>query len=108
MVYEEQSKEDEPNKESLENQLSIFWDLENLGILKSEDTVYQNFEEEIKFINGRYEVQLPWKEQHPLLPDNFKLSQKRLQSLGRRLTSDPEILQAYNEVIQDQVKKGII
>ena len=108
MVNEGQSKEDEPTKESLENQLSKFWDLENLGILKSEDTVYQNFEEEIKFVDGRYEVKLPWKEQHPLLPDNFKLSQKRLQSLGRRLKSDPEILQAYDEVIQDQLEKGII
>ena len=108
LINEEQSKEDEFNKESLENQLSKFWDLENLGILKSEDTVYQNFEEEIKFVNGRYEVQLPWKEQHPLLPDNFKLSQKRLQSLGRRLKSDPDIFRAYDEVIQDQLKNGII
>ena len=108
MVNEGQSKEDEPTKESLENQLSKFWDLENLGILKSEDTVYQNFEEEIKFVDGRYEVKLPWEEQHPLLPDNFKLNQKRLQSLGRRLKSDPEILQAYDEVIKDQLEKGII
>ena len=108
MVNEEQSKEDELTKESLENQLSKFWDLENLGISKSEDTVYQNFEEEIKFVNGRYEVKLPWKEQHPLLPDNFKLSQKRLHSLGKRLKCDPEILQTYDEVIQDQLEKGII
>ena len=62
MFNEGQSKEDEPTKESLEDQLSKFWDLENLGILKSEDTVYQNFEEEIKFVDGRYEVKLPWKE----------------------------------------------
>ena len=68
----------------------------------------EEFQEKIQFKHGRYEVLLPWKEKHSVLPDNYKLSLKRLKSLIRRLQQDPDILKEYHSVIQDQLRKGIV
>ena len=57
-------------EENLETELRKFWELEALGILKDEQSVYEKFVQQISFKDGRYEVQLPWKESHSLLPDN--------------------------------------
>ena len=59
------------------------------------------------FKDGRCEVQLPWKQKHPLLPDNCELSQKRLNGLLKRLRQNPQILRQYDTVLRDQINKGI-
>ena len=51
---------------------------------------------------------LPWKKQHPLLPDNYELSRRRLQSLLRRLRRTPDILQEYDSVIRRQLELSIV
>ena len=53
-----------------DQQLRRFWDLESLGISKEEKSVVEEFTSTIGFKAGRYHVELPWKEHHPLLPDN--------------------------------------
>ena len=68
----------------------------------------ETFKESITFRNHRYEVRLPWKEDHDLLPDNYTLSLCRLQSLLRRLRLKPEQLKEYDHVIKDQLARGII
>ena len=62
-----------------------FWDLDTIGIIKNELSVYDKFLENVKFINGRYEVCLPFKEERPFIEDNYVLCEKRLQSLKRKL-----------------------
>ncbi|XP_022792234.1 uncharacterized protein LOC111331393 [Stylophora pistillata] len=62
--------------ESLDGTLQRFWDLESLGVRSR--SVYEEFEERITFENDRYVVHLPWKLPHPILPDNYELSIKRL------------------------------
>ena len=42
-------------------ELRRFWDLESLGILREENQVQEQFSQQITFKQGRYEVQLPWK-----------------------------------------------
>ena len=74
-----------PMEPSLDNCLKRFWDLESLGILKEETSVYEKFVQRISFDGHRYEVCLPWKECHPPLPDNRELCSKRLLSLLKRL-----------------------
>lgn len=69
---------------------------------------YSQFMEGITFQDGRYCVQLPWKNPHPPLPDNFKLSQRRLCGLLRRLRQEPSLLQCYDTVIKEQLKEGIV
>ena len=101
--------ENDSKKDPLKTELSKFWELESLGIVQAEEEmVYEKFEENIRFLDGRYEVKLPWKKEHPELPDNYKLSLGRLNSLKKKLNSKPEILQKYDEVIKDQEKMGII
>ena len=61
--------------------LSRFWDIESLGLVPRELSVYQKFLEDVKFTGERHEVCLSWKEDHSTLPDNFYLSKCRLKSL---------------------------
>ena len=53
-------------------------------------------------------LHLPWREQHRLLPDNFKNCVARLTSQLKRLRKDPEILIEYDSIFQDQLQSGII
>ncbi len=75
-----------------DQELRRFWDLELLGISKEEKSVVEEFTSTIVFKEGRYHVELPWKEHHPLLPDNYEMSRKRLWSLLERLKREPEVL----------------
>lgn len=92
----------------LDEQLKMFWDLESLGIKEDECSVYDKFEQSIIFRDGRYEVRLPWKQNRPLLPDNYRLSQKRLDGLLQRLHQKPSMLNEYDAIIRDQIKKGVV
>ncbi len=60
------------------------------------ELIHQEFEQNILFKDGHYEVGLPWRKPRPILPDNHELSQKRLHSLLRRLRQSPAILQEYD------------
>ena len=57
-------------------------------------------------MEGRYQVQLPFKEDHELLPENFALCKSRLASLLKRLNLKSEVLKHYDDVIRDQEKQG--
>ncbi len=97
------------NKEPLENMLSKFWELESIGVsCPDENSVYEEFVEDVRFVDGRYEVKLPWKKDHPSLPDNYKLSLGHLNSLRKKLSTKPEILKEYDEIIQEQERRGIV
>ena len=78
-----------PIEEFYENCL---WDYETLGIKPAEPPIYEPFLETIDFVDGRYEISLPFKEDHETIPDNYSLSLQRCQSLIKRLRSKPEIM----------------
>ena len=44
-------------------QLKKFWDLESIGIVGNENSVYDKFVEEVRFNGERYEAKLPFKGQ---------------------------------------------
>ena len=88
-------------------ELRRFWELESLGVPNNE-SVYERFAQSIRLNDKRYEVELPWKENHPVLPDNYQLSEKRLKHLLTRLRKDPEILHEYNNVIAEQRREGVV
>ena len=92
----------------LDATLKKFWELESLGINSDESSVLENFDDEVSFQNGRYQVSLPWKQPHPILPDNYHLSKKRLHGLLRRLRQHPSVLKEYDATIRDQLNKGIV
>ena len=43
-----------------------------------------------------------------MLPDNYQLSLRRLNSLLRRLKQQPKLLGEYDKAIREQVEKGIV
>ena len=94
--------------EDLDSTLRMFWELESLGVNSEDSAVVKNFDREITFKNGRYQVSLPWKPSHEALPDNYHLSKKRLLSLLRRLKQNPSILKEYDATIKDQLSRGIV
>ena len=64
--------------ETLDETLHSFWELESLVVKQPDQCLLTEFEEEIEFKNGCYQVSLPWKDVHPPLPDNYQLTLKRL------------------------------
>ena len=53
----------------------------SLGIRPNQETVVEQFSRDVHFNGERYEVSLPLKGNHELLPDNFQVSKSRLNSL---------------------------
>ena len=66
----------------IDKQLQAFWELESLGITseKSESPgdveALQRFEETAIFKDGCYQVELPWRQPHPPLQDNYPIAKK--------------------------------
>ena len=89
----------------LTEDLKQFWDYESLGVKgyhthgKSEDIMNDN----IRFTGQRYQVSLPVKDCHPLIPANYALAAKRLTSLLKRLELKPENVEKYESVITEQL-----
>ena len=96
------------DSKSLDATLRSFWDLESLGIRETETTMYDEFASAIAFKDGRYEVSLPWRDFHEPLPDNYQLSCNRLRGLLHRLKQTPAVLREYDNIIRDQIDKGIV
>ena len=59
--------------------------MDSLGILENEKSVFDINEENIKLENGRYQVHLPFKEEHPIITDNYRHCRNRLHSLRKKL-----------------------
>ena len=93
---------------TLEGSLKWFWDIESLGIVREEDSLYNKFVQRITFDGHRYEVCLPWKEHHPPFLTHYELCYKRLLGLLRRLKQTPQLLNEYDHIIRDQLEKGIV
>ena len=93
---------------SLDRLLRAFWDLESLGFLDKEQSLYDQFKHNISFVDGRYEVPLPWRSSLLAISLNYTLCLKRLKSLLRWLRQDPDLLREYNATIESQLKNGII
>ena len=96
-----------PDLDLLDSNLERFWRLESLGIVPNESSVYDHLQQQIRYDGNRYEVNLLWKEPHPMLPDNYSLSKCCLMSLLSRLRRDAEVLKEYHAVIQEQLNTGI-
>ena len=61
------------------NEVKKFWENEAIGIQGNEDQfMHEKFVDEIEFVDNRYEVKLPFKDGHPILPDNYSLAKRRL------------------------------
>ena len=93
--------------------LDQFWDLESIGIIEplstpDDDQALESFNQSVKFSNNRYMVSWPWKEKPPDLPQNYQLALGRFRSILQKLRKSPVLLEQYNEIIQEQLNRGVI
>ncbi|XP_066961192.1 uncharacterized protein [Macrobrachium rosenbergii] len=101
-----------------ESDLHKFWGLESVGISSKEavsnefssSTVLQKFSDNVKFIDGRYEVSLAWKSDvaKQSLKNNEKLARKRLENLNLKFVKTPGLRERYDEVFEEYEKYDII
>ena len=59
-----------------------------------------------RFVNGHYQLRLPWKPGGPQLPDNRQQAVTRLSYLKRRLERDPVLKDKYSAVIMEYLSQG--
>ena len=95
--------------DELESQVKRFWELESLGINKYEQSFYEEYLNTIcRNEYNRYKVRLPFKENDPLIHNNFVLWKRRLLTLHQKLKDNPDLLKAYNNIFIEQKQNGII
>ena len=58
------------------------------------------------FDGGHFKIGIPWKEGCPNLPNNYRVAESRLKSLGRRLLADSELLAKYTGKIREMISQG--
>ena len=90
--------------------LEEFWRLESIGITDSpldsdNDKSIKLFNETLKYDNDRYSVTWPWKDDKS---ENRELAFGRLKSLVNKLRNHPQLVDKYDEIIQNQLKLGVI
>ena len=100
----------------LEEDISKLWDMDTIGI-KEEDMKRETkheicsklFEDSINYNQGKYSVQLPWKEDSKeKLPTNFNIAKNILNSTIKRLKKEPKMIQIYDSILKDYENKGFI
>ncbi|XP_064462619.1 uncharacterized protein LOC135373328 [Ornithodoros turicata] len=89
-----------------------FWELDSIGIrdevmtnTEHDQLVLDEFKRNIKMLDGRYEVALPWKSLKGELGSNLEVAEKRLQGLVKRLAHS-DAIQQYDEVIRNYLTNG--
>ena len=99
-----------------EYDLEKFWKIESSGTELADEksaagntefhSIYKNTC--ISYHDNRYFVMLPWKEEHPPLPTNKEIAQRRTENVIKRLQREPELLKKYGEIIEEQEKRNFI
>ena len=93
--------------------LERFWQIESVGVQPNSSEEMPDFlkyyqDLSIMLEDGRYSAKLPWRPEHPPLPSNAEVTKHRTRSMIRKLTTDPEKLRMYNDIIQEQLSRGFI
>lgn len=100
----------ETTQDPLVDTLKQFWETESIGI-KSDPGCKESsetFNESVHFNGERYEVHLPWKDESHMVSSDYELCVKRLRSLQWKMVNQPELLHKYNQIIQEQIREGIV
>eukprot|EP00794_Sanderia_malayensis_P006668 gene6668-biopygen5443 len=94
---------------SIAEDFKKLYDVDILGIKDGSEDVYEEFQDNITKLNdGRYSVKLPWKKGQYYLPSNKQLCEIRLKNLIKKLKNDQETFNAYDEVMKNQIRDGIV
>ncbi|XP_055633678.1 uncharacterized protein LOC129774015 [Toxorhynchites rutilus septentrionalis] len=113
-VYEEQPTEVYSNVASMDDlhhTIHRFWEIEDLGSTLLQSNEQQEVEDHFhdtyrRDENGRFVVQLPFRDSVVDLPSNRSLALKRFFLLERRLARQPELKQQYTTFIKEYQDLG--
>ena len=90
----------------VQDDVQKFWDLETLGIRGTETSVHDQFSNEIRFTGEIYQVKLSFKDNHPMLSDNYTNASRKLATVIKK--PQTEILKQYDQVIKEQSESGVV
>jgi len=105
---------DQIGEESVDLVLRQFWHVDSGGVcslpvMTAEDRmVLDRIQNSIEFVNGHYQVAIPWQEVGSSIPNNYKMATEQLQKLERRLRNNPEVAMVYDESIRRHIQKGYV
>ena len=95
-----------PNNQDLKEAIERFWNIESFGVkptaklLTDEDQrAMQIIQSSIRKTVDRFEVGLPWKHEHPILPNNRETAMKRFYGLEKRFEKKPEYASRYENAV---------
>ncbi|XP_059217038.1 uncharacterized protein LOC131994307 isoform X1 [Stomoxys calcitrans] len=100
--------------EDMNNMMRGYFDVETLGIKvytkplisKKNERAMQLLNKATKWVNGRYECPLLWKENVPLIPESYDMALRRLYSIEQKMAKNREYGIEYKAKIDDYIKKG--
>jgi hypothetical protein len=101
-------------EEDLAHQVQPWWKTESFGCKYAEETsrsvedkkALEILESTTKHTGDRYETGLLWKEKDVTLPNNRVVAEKQLFSLGRKLARNEELVTAYRDTIESDLRNG--
>jgi len=76
------------------------------SLSREDRRTYSLMSQSIEFVDGHYQLPLPWRPDFQVLPNNLKTVEKRLMGLKRHLLKDPEIREKYVEQMRIMIEKG--
>ena len=94
--------------------LEQFWSLESVGVAVSnicaEQDMLQHYLSSCvtRDPDGAYVARFPWRLNHPSLPSNFTVAERRTRQMLRRLAKTPNLVQIYGNIIDEQEVRGFI
>ncbi|XP_055947158.1 uncharacterized protein LOC129980799 [Argiope bruennichi] len=96
--------------------ITDLWSLDTLGItdpsvkkskIELQEAARMHFLNTVHLVDDRFEVDLPWLEDHPPLPDYFDLAKGRLNKTVKRLETESNY-EAYENVFREWLEEGVI
>ena len=61
--------------------------------------------ESIRYVDGRYQVAIPWKDDEPALPNNYEMALRRILNTEKRLLKNPEIGEAFTNKLTSTLRR---
>ena len=96
--------------------LKKFWEVEDSGVkvdkreilTPDEKKALSQVQTSLKLVDGRYELEVPWKHKRPVLPDYYTVALKRLENTKLKLLRNPEMARDYQAMITSYLQQGYI
>ena len=100
----------------IDRTLKGFWGIENCGIERHDTVIFteeenkalKKLKESISYTGNRYNVGVPWKEDKPLVPDNYHTTLSRSCNTENKLKKNCALGTEYSQIIQAYAEKGYL